>query len=64
MSDNVGKSSNKSHALGRRQRGLKRLQEMIAVAENDVANGRVGKFDRNKMKKETRERLAQRGVYD
>ena len=33
--------------LERRQRGLAQLREMVAVAEEDAAAGRVGTFDRD-----------------
>jgi Arc/MetJ-type ribon-helix-helix transcriptional regulator len=51
-------------SLERRQRGLKQMQEMIAVAETDWAAGRVAKFDREQLKREVRERLAERGIDD
>ena len=40
--------------LKRRQRGLSKLQEMVAVAEEDVAAGRVGPFDREAIKRDVR----------
>lgn len=51
-------------ALERRQRGLKQLREMVAVAEDDVAAGRVGTFDREDIKRAVRERLAEKGITD
>jgi len=45
-------------ALARRQRGLQQLRDMIAVAEVDVAAGRVGVFDREEIKRDVRERLS------
>jgi putative addiction module CopG family antidote len=51
-------------ALERRQRGLAQLQTMVAVAEEDVAAGRVGPFDREATKREVRERLAERGICE
>jgi Arc/MetJ-type ribon-helix-helix transcriptional regulator len=50
--------------LERRQRGLAQLREMVAEAEEDVAAGRVGTFDRDKIKREVRSRLADRGIRD
>jgi antitoxin ParD1/3/4 len=51
-------------ALERRQCGLQKLREMVAVAEEDVAAGRVGKFDRSEIKRDVRDRLAERGITD
>jgi len=51
-------------ALERRQRGLMQLREMVAVAEEDVAAGRVGSFDRERIKQEVRNRLADQGISD
>lgn len=51
-------------ALERRQRGLQELRAMIAVAEEDVAAGRVGRFDPDEIKRDVRRRLAERGVID
>jgi len=51
-------------ALERRQRGLVGLRSMVAVAEEDVAAGRVGPFDRAAMKREVRDRLAERGIRE
>jgi antitoxin ParD1/3/4 len=48
--------------LERRQRGLSRLREMVAEAEEDIAAGRVGTFDRDEIKRDVRERLAARGI--
>jgi Arc/MetJ-type ribon-helix-helix transcriptional regulator len=50
--------------LERRQQGLKNLREMIAVAEEDVAAGRVGAFNRDALKQDVRKRLAERGIVD
>ena len=49
-------------ALERRQRGLTQLCEMVAVADEDVAAGRVGTFDRDDVKRDVRARLAERGT--
>jgi Arc/MetJ-type ribon-helix-helix transcriptional regulator len=45
-------------ALERRQRGLRQLREMVASAEEDVAAGGVGTFDRDDIKRDIRSRLA------
>lgn len=50
--------------LERRQRGLAELRAMVAVAEEDVAAGRVGVFDRDEIKRDVRSRLAERGILD
>lgn len=51
-------------ALERRQQGLHQLKEMVAAAEDDVANGRIGQFDRTDIKQDVRDRLAERGITD
>ena len=51
-------------ALERRQRGLHQLRDMVAVAEEDVANGRLSAFDRQDIKRDVRQRLADRGIID
>jgi putative addiction module CopG family antidote len=50
--------------LERRQRGLARLRELVAVAEDDVAAQRVGAFDREDIKRDVRRRLTEKGVED
>lgn len=50
--------------LERRQSGLAQLQAMVAVAEDDVAAGRVGTFDRDQIKRDVQNRLAQRGIRE
>ncbi len=50
--------------LERRQSGLAQLQSMVAVAEDDVAAGRVGPFDRDQIKREVRNRLTERGIRE
>jgi antitoxin ParD1/3/4 len=50
--------------LERRQHGLQHLREMVAIAEADVAAGRVGTFNRDGMKQDVRNRLADRGICD
>ena len=51
-------------SLERRQRGLAQLRDMIATAEEDVAAGRLGTFDRDSIKRDIRDQLAQQGVRD
>jgi putative addiction module CopG family antidote len=51
-------------ALERRQRGLAQLRDMVAAAEEDVAAGRVGVFDREDIKRDIRERLEKRGIRE
>jgi Arc/MetJ-type ribon-helix-helix transcriptional regulator len=51
-------------ALERRQRGLTQLREMVAVADEDVAAGRVGTFNRDDIKSDVRARLAERGIRE
>jgi Arc/MetJ-type ribon-helix-helix transcriptional regulator len=50
--------------LERRQRGLETLREMVAVAEEDIAAGRVGTFDREDIKRDIRSRLTNQGTGD
>jgi putative addiction module CopG family antidote len=50
--------------LERRQRGLQQLRDMVAVAEADVADSRVGPFDREDIKRSVRQRLADQGIHD
>ena len=51
-------------ALERRQRGLAQLREMVAAADEDVAGGRIGTFDRDEIKRDVRGRLADRGIRE
>jgi len=51
-------------ALERRQRGVTQLRSLVAVAEEEVAAGRVGTFERDEIKREVRDRLAERGIRD
>jgi hypothetical protein len=37
---------------------------MVTVADDDVAAGRVGNFDRDQTKRDVRARLAERGIDD
>ncbi|MGD9632482.1 MAG: type II toxin-antitoxin system ParD family antitoxin [Pirellulales bacterium] len=50
--------------LERRQRGLVAMRAMVAEAEADVDAGRTGPFDREAVKREVRERLAEQGVRE
>ena len=47
-----------------RQRGLQELRLMVAEADADIAAGRVGTFDADKMKRNVREQLLREGVGD
>ena len=49
-------------SLERRQRGLAQLRESVAVAEAEVASGKIGLFDREDIKRDIRDRLAARGA--
>jgi Arc/MetJ-type ribon-helix-helix transcriptional regulator len=51
-------------SLERRQNGLKQLREMVAVAEADVAAGRVRKIDREVIKRDVLKRLADEGIIE
>lgn len=51
-------------ALERRQNGLTKLRSMVAQAEEDVAAGRIGAFDRAAIKRDVREQLAKRGMVE
>lgn len=51
-------------ALERRQRGLTKLREMVTVAEEDAATGKLGTFDRDDIKHDIRNRQAARGICD
>jgi len=51
-------------SLERRQRGLNQLRAMVVAAEEDVAAGRVGAFDRDAIKRDVRARLAAQGITD
>ena len=50
--------------LERRQHGLRKLQEMVREADEDIAAGRVGPFDADKTKAAVRERLQSQGIKD
>ena len=47
--------------LERRQRGLRKLQDMVREADEDIAAGRVGPFDSDKTKAAVKQRLAAQG---
>ena len=51
-------------ALERRQHGLAALRAMVAVADEDVAAGRVAPIDRESVQLEVRERLASKGIRE
>ncbi len=51
-------------ALESRQSGLQQLRAMVAAAEVDVAAGRTGKFNRDEVKQDVRNRLAEQGIRD
>jgi antitoxin ParD1/3/4 len=51
-------------SLERRQSGLRQLREMVAVAEADVAAGRVRRIDREAIKRDVLECLADEGITD
>lgn len=49
-------------ALERRQQGVAKLRQMIDAAQADVAAGRIGPFDREALKRDVRDRLAEQGI--
>jgi putative addiction module CopG family antidote len=51
-------------SLERRQRGLQQLRTMVVEAEADVAASRVGRFDRDAIKRDVRQRLSDEGISD
>lgn len=51
-------------SLESRQRGLQQLRQMVADADDDIANGRIGRFNADETKRAVRERLAQQGIVD
>jgi Arc/MetJ-type ribon-helix-helix transcriptional regulator len=51
-------------ALERRQRGLAQLRAVVAEAEEDVAAGRVGTFERDELKRVVRSQLSEQGIRD
>jgi|SoiMethySBSTD1v2_1073268.scaffolds.fasta_scaffold3756206_2 Arc/MetJ-type ribon-helix-helix transcriptional regulator len=51
-------------SLERRQTSLAKLKTMLDSAEEDVAAGRVGLFDREAIKKDVRARLSDRGITE
>lgn len=50
--------------LERRQRDVQKLRDMITEADNDIANGRVGPFDTEKMIREVEDELEAHGVME
>jgi Arc/MetJ-type ribon-helix-helix transcriptional regulator len=50
--------------LERRQRSMAYLKELLRVAEDDVAAGRLAPFDRDELKREVRAKLAAQGVAE
>jgi len=50
--------------LEKRQRSLRKLQEMVREADEDIAAGRVGPFDAETTKAAVRTRLKSQGVED
>jgi Arc/MetJ-type ribon-helix-helix transcriptional regulator len=51
-------------SLERRQRGLQELRSMVAVAEADIAESRIGRFNRDDIKRDVRQRLADHGIHE
>lgn len=51
-------------ALERRQRGHAALRSMVAVADEDVAAGRIAPLDREAIQREVRDRLAAQGIRE
>jgi Arc/MetJ-type ribon-helix-helix transcriptional regulator len=51
-------------ALERRQQGLAALRAMVAIADEDVAAGRIAPLDRESIQREVRERLAAQGIQE
>jgi len=49
-------------SLELRKKGQAKIKEMLAVAETDIAAGRVGEFDREAIKRDVAARLAKQGV--
>jgi Arc/MetJ-type ribon-helix-helix transcriptional regulator len=50
--------------LEHRQRSLAKLQAMVREAEESIAAGRLGVFDREAIKRDVRERLEKQGIVD
>ena len=50
--------------LEKRQRGLRKLQDMVREADEEIAAGRVGEFDADKTKAAVRKRLQAQGLKD
>ncbi len=50
--------------LEKRQLGLRRLQDMVREADEDIAAGRVGPFNAEETKSAVRKRLEAEGIRD
>lgn len=50
--------------LERRQRGLESLRDMVREADEDIAAGRVGRFDGDETKRAVKERVQRHGTDD
>lgn len=50
--------------LERRQRGLESLRDMVREADEDIAAGRVGRFDADETKRAVKERVQTHGTGD
>lgn len=50
--------------LERRQEYFLKLKEMVAEADEAIANGQIGVVDREEIKREVRQRLAAQGITD
>lgn len=50
--------------LEKRQLGLRRLQNMVREADEDIAAGRVGPFNADETKSAVRKRLQAKGIGD
>lgn len=48
--------------LEQRQQSFARLSELVRQAEDDVAAGRIGPFDRDELKREVRAQLESQGL--
>ena len=52
------------NTLEKRQRGLRKLQDMVREADEDIAAGRVGPFNADETKNAIRKRLQAEGISD
>lgn len=48
--------------LESRQRGLKAIQDMVRVADDEIAAGKVGPFNAEQTKQAVRQRLEEHGI--